>query len=572
MVVKVSGLTVVLRAEFREGETANTSFTTRRDTIHGTVPSPCVRLRSCERTSMSALVEHPYILIGDKNIARDREALRREHVRYVINVTPPLTSGGVANFFEKEGTIEYLRLPLRDVAVDSILPHVSRAVEFLQRVRVRADGCVLVHCNEGKSRSAAIVIAFLMRAYGYTFDDALAAVRAVRPRAEPRDSFERQLRTIATATLPCDVDGWRAPSVGSSSSNGIGPTAASKRIAGPIGPAAPPPKRPAIGPQRPAIGPAPPPSVAPESGPAARTEQRGVSLAHVLAADREPGGDEAELHAACAGPHAGAANSDDSDGARDGATPRPMPSGSVIAGCGPGEIGPGRQCTRDDDKQRAYDAWVECGMRGALRARAEDLCRATPCGLRALQMVEIGQRLWIHVVLNGQKQRVGCAVLRALQGSEMQRDEWCLPNNAGRLVNHGINHNVESFRRDMQNAGQNYDEILGQLLPEAGEETNSTIEDLLQWLEDMHRPATYNDVLRMLEEDPEELLRALQTVQRRMPLGEAEEHDEAAGHFRSLGYTSRGQVGQDELATRLARVRAELAQHLPRLRALGDDC
>jgi hypothetical protein len=98
-------------------------------------------------------------------------------------------------------------------------------------------------------------------------------------------------------------------------------------------------------------------------------------------------------------------------------------------------------------------------------------------------MVEIGQRLWIHVVLNGQKQRVGCAVLRALQGSEMQRDEWCLPNNAGRLVNHGINHNVESFRRDMQNAGQNYDEILGQLLPEAGEETNSTIEDLLQWLE-----------------------------------------------------------------------------------------
>jgi hypothetical protein len=28
-------------------------------------------------------------------------------------------------------------------------------------------------------------------------------------------------------------------------------------------------------------------------------------------------------------------------------------------------------------------------------------------------------------------------------------------------------------------------------------------------------------------------------------LGEAEEDDEAAGHFRSLGHTSRGQVGQD---------------------------
>ena len=513
---------------------------------------------------MSALVEHPYILIGDKNIARDREALRREHVLYVINVTPPLISGGVANFFEKEGNIEYLRLPLRDIAVDSILPHISRAVEFLQRVRVRADGCVLVHCNEGKSRSAGIVVAFLMRAYGCTFDDALAAVRAARPQADIRDSFERQLRTIPTAMLPCDLDGWRAPSVGSSSSNSIRPTAAPKRIVGPIGPAAPPPKRPAI-------GPAPPPSLAPESVPAARTEQLGVSLAPVLAADREPGGDEAELHAVCAGPHAGAANSDDSDGA----TPRPMPSGTPI-GCGPGEIGPGRQYTRDDDKQRAYDAWVGCGMRGALRARAEDLCRATPCGLRALQMVEISQKLWIHVVLDGEKQRVSCAVLRALQGSELQRDEWCLPKNAGRLANHEINHSVESFRRDMQNAGQNYDEILGQLLPGAGEETNSTIEDLLQWLEEINRPASYNDVLRTLEEDPEEMLCALQTIQRRKPLGEAEERDEAAGfnpgHFRSLGHTPRDhQVGRVELAARLARVRAELAQHLPGLRALGDE-
>ncbi len=264
---------------------------------------PCVSGRqwTCEREreasvaadSMSALAEHPYILIGDKNFARDRAALRHQRVLYVINVTPPLTSGGVANFFEKEGSIEYLRLPLRDVAADSILPHVAPAVEFLQRARVRADGCVLVHCNEGKSRSAGIVVAFLMRAYNRSFDDALAAVQAVRPQAEPRETFARQLRSLASATLPCEVDGWRPPPCSSSgtigpaappkpppcsSSGAIGPAAPPKpppcSSSGTIGPAAPPKRAAPVGPtapppppKRPAIGPAaPPPSLAPQCG------------------------------------------------------------------------------------------------------------------------------------------------------------------------------------------------------------------------------------------------------------------------------------------------------------------
>ena len=90
-------------------------------------------------------------------MAKDRIELRRRKVKYILNVTPPMTDGGVANFFQSEGSFEYLRLPLRDVASDTILPHVPAAVEFLQRARVRADGRVLVHCNAGLTRSAAIV-------------------------------------------------------------------------------------------------------------------------------------------------------------------------------------------------------------------------------------------------------------------------------------------------------------------------------------------------------------------------------------------------------------------------------
>ena len=48
---------------------------------------------------MSAVLS--WLLIGDKNTAKDRTLLRKHNVRYIINATPPRTEGGVANFFEK---------------------------------------------------------------------------------------------------------------------------------------------------------------------------------------------------------------------------------------------------------------------------------------------------------------------------------------------------------------------------------------------------------------------------------------------------------------------------------------
>ena len=108
-------------------------------------------------------------------------------------------------------------------------------------------------------------------------------------------------------------------------------------------------------------------------------------------------------------------------------------------------------------------------MRDALRQRARKLLDANPCFLRALQMVNTDQGgLWIHVVLLGEKQRVSCHVLRALQGAEeplFGREEWCLPNKS-LLRNNGIEHNVECFRHVMSQAGpDNYEEIPDPLEP-----------------------------------------------------------------------------------------------------------
>ena len=88
--------------------------------------------------SEAAFTFPSWIVIGDKALARDRAALQRLKIKYIVNVTPPLTSGGVANFFSGDAAYEYHRAELRDVATENILPQLPAVVEFMQRARVRA--------------------------------------------------------------------------------------------------------------------------------------------------------------------------------------------------------------------------------------------------------------------------------------------------------------------------------------------------------------------------------------------------------------------------------------------------
>ena len=201
-----------------------------------------------------------WLLIGDKAMAKDLQSLRARKVRYIVNCSPPLTEGGVANFFATDASLEYLRVPLRDVATESIVPHVAALTEFLQRARVRADGRALVHCNEGRSRSAVMLSVFLTQAYGWSADDALAAVRAARPCAAPRDNFVKQLHGLVPSTLASEVDGFvEATPTARSIGPAVGPAPRPSVGAAPrpnVGPA----PRPSVGPTpRPLVGPAPPP-------------------------------------------------------------------------------------------------------------------------------------------------------------------------------------------------------------------------------------------------------------------------------------------------------------------------
>ncbi|EQC34692.1 hypothetical protein, variant [Saprolegnia diclina VS20] len=140
---------------------------------------------------MPALVlDHVYL--GSRSHAKDRDTLLKLGITHILNVTPARSVdpvAGVPNFFENDTRFTYRRCALYDNKGEDILTSIEGCLAFLDQAQFY--GKVLVHCKQGVSRSASIVVAYVMRTKELSRDDALTFVQARRP--EPNGSFLKQL-------------------------------------------------------------------------------------------------------------------------------------------------------------------------------------------------------------------------------------------------------------------------------------------------------------------------------------------------------------------------------------------
>ncbi|XP_047330666.1 dual specificity protein phosphatase PHS1-like isoform X2 [Impatiens glandulifera] len=87
---------------------------------------------------------------------------------------------------------EYRNISIRDEEDANISSIFSEAHDFIDHVE-QTGGKILVHCFEGKSRSATVVIAYLMIRKKMTLSEAWNSVKRVHRRAQPNDGFARIL-------------------------------------------------------------------------------------------------------------------------------------------------------------------------------------------------------------------------------------------------------------------------------------------------------------------------------------------------------------------------------------------
>lgn len=133
----------------------------------------------------------PYLLLGTEWNASNWEELKATNVEYILNMTREVDC-----FFPQH--FKYKKVAVSDEASTQLLNYWNSTYQFLKEAK-DAGKVVLVHCKKGISRSSSTVIAFAMKEYGWSLDEALDYVKTRRNCITPNKGFMEQLRTFGGA-------------------------------------------------------------------------------------------------------------------------------------------------------------------------------------------------------------------------------------------------------------------------------------------------------------------------------------------------------------------------------------
>ncbi|XP_005109665.1 mucin-19 [Aplysia californica] len=128
----------------------------------------------------------PFLYLGSQQDSLNQELAQVNGISYILNVSktcprPPYILEG-----------HFHRIPVNDNYCEKLLPYFQEAFQFLDKVR-EANGCVLVHCLGGVSRSATLAIAYIMKHMRMSSDEAYRYVKDKRPTISPNFNFLGQL-------------------------------------------------------------------------------------------------------------------------------------------------------------------------------------------------------------------------------------------------------------------------------------------------------------------------------------------------------------------------------------------
>ncbi|KAG6891246.1 hypothetical protein C0995_008498 [Termitomyces sp. Mi166 len=135
----------------------------------------------------------PGLYLSDAVTARDKNELARLGITHVISVLE--YNPTIPDIIPQEHQLHIL---LADKPDSDILSHLPKTTEFITSALAKnRENKVLVHCFQGISRSATVVIAYLIASSGMRASEALKHTQAKRGIVSPNFGFRKQLQTYA---------------------------------------------------------------------------------------------------------------------------------------------------------------------------------------------------------------------------------------------------------------------------------------------------------------------------------------------------------------------------------------
>ncbi|KAL7713004.1 Dual specificity protein phosphatase [Entamoeba marina] len=123
-----------------------------------------------------------YIYLGSQDSVTDLAYLKELKIQNILCVAPMIQP-----LFPNE--FNYKIVEIFDLPQFDLRPHISSCLKFLNECVVKKEN-VIVHCNAGVSRSATVVIAYLMKYQAMTYKSAFSYVKEKRKCIQPNQGFQ----------------------------------------------------------------------------------------------------------------------------------------------------------------------------------------------------------------------------------------------------------------------------------------------------------------------------------------------------------------------------------------------
>nr|XP_021555618.1 dual specificity protein phosphatase 13 [Neomonachus schauinslandi] len=178
----------------------------RRPKIHGAVrgspyqPPTLAYLQRLLWVRRAAMLSHvnevwPNLFLGDAYAARDKSKLTQLGITHVVNVAAGKFQVDTGARFYRGMPLEYYGIEADDNPFFDLSVYFLPVARYIRTALSVPQGRVLVHCAMGVSRSATVVLAFLMICENMTLVEAIQTVQAHRDIC-PNSGFLRQLQVL----------------------------------------------------------------------------------------------------------------------------------------------------------------------------------------------------------------------------------------------------------------------------------------------------------------------------------------------------------------------------------------
>lgn len=125
--------------------------------------------------------------LGSAFNSADFDWLTVHDISIIVNVTP-----SISNYYPN-----YFTYHNYDKVVDLNQASLNEYYEkFYQMVKLNPDKNIFVHCFAGRSRSASLIVYYLMREYGWHLDETLKFLRERRPKININVTFLQEIKDL----------------------------------------------------------------------------------------------------------------------------------------------------------------------------------------------------------------------------------------------------------------------------------------------------------------------------------------------------------------------------------------